>query len=270
MGNRSVITLVLLDSNDNPIVGRTVDIKWVNGTFVNVTDEKGYVCASILFNNTGIYPISVSFNGDELYLPSSAVFNVKVKNLISANVSIKKLYNDVTVDILLSEKINSSLKVLINDKEYDVNVVDGKASLKLNGLKKNEYKISLILNDDVYTLESSSHVSDFKVTEQDIASRNSHSKTQKIKLALKKVKVKKSAKKLVLKATLKINGKLAKGKKVTFKFNKKTYRAKTNKKGVAKIIIKKSVLKKLKVGKKVKYQVSYGKTTVKKTVKVKK
>ena len=91
-----------------------------------------------------------------------------------------------------------------------------------------------------------------------------------IKLTLKKVKVKKSAKKLVISATLKINGKVAKGKKLKFKFNKKSYTAKTNKKGVAKITIRKKFLKKLKVGKKVKYQVTYSKKTVKRSVKVKK
>lgn len=90
-----------------------------------------------------------------------------------------------------------------------------------------------------------------------------------VKLTLKKVKVKKSAKKLVLQATLKINGKAVKGKVIKFKFNGKTYKAKTNKNGIAKVTIKKSVLKKLKVGKKVKYQASYGKTTAKRTVKVK-
>ncbi len=89
-----------------------------------------------------------------------------------------------------------------------------------------------------------------------------------IKLTLKKVKVKRSAKKLTLTATLKINGKAAKGKKLTFKFNGKKITAKTNKKGVAKVTIKKKILKKLKKGKKVKYQVSYGKTTKKLTVKV--
>jgi hypothetical protein len=93
---------------------------------------------------------------------------------------------------------------------------------------------------------------------------------QTIKLTLKKVTVKKSAKKLVLQATLKINNKVVKGKKLTFKFNGKKYTAKTNKKGVAKVTIKKKVLKKLKVGKKVKYQVSYSGKTVKKTAKVKK
>jgi hypothetical protein len=91
-----------------------------------------------------------------------------------------------------------------------------------------------------------------------------------IKLTLKKVKIKKSAKKLVLKATLKVNKKAKKGLKVTFKFNGKKFKAKTNNKGIVKVTIKKKVLKKLKVGKKVKYQVSYSKKTVKKVAKVKK
>ena len=95
--------------------------------------------------------------------------------------------------------------------------------------------------------------------------------TVKVKQVLKlaKVTVKKSAKKLLIKATLK--GKtIIKGKTLTFKFNGKTYAAKTDKKGIAKITINKSVLNKLKVGKKVTYQVTYLKNTVKQTVKVKK
>jgi len=95
-------------------------------------------------------------------------------------------------------------------------------------------------------------------------------KSNKIVVSLKKVKIKKSAKKLVITATLKVNGKLVKSKILTFKFNGKSYKVKLNSKGLAKLTIKKSVLKKLKVGKKVKYQVSYGKYVVKKTATVKK
>ena len=95
--------------------------------------------------------------------------------------------------------------------------------------------------------------------------------TVKVKQVLKlaKVKVKKFAKKLVITAILKKGKTPIKNKKLTFKFNGKTYTAKTNKKGVAKITVKKSVLKKLKVGKKVKYQVTYIKDTVTRSVKVK-
>ena len=111
----------------------------------------------------------------------------------------------------------------------------------------------------------------YKITAEALGVSVTKKLTVKQILILKKVKVKKSAKKLVLTATLKkVKGKYLKGKVIKFKFNGKTYKAKTNKKGVAKVTIKKSVLKKLKVGKKVKYQASYGKTTVKKTVKVKK
>ena len=90
------------------------------------------------------------------------------------------------------------------------------------------------------------------------------------KITLKKVTVKKSAKKLKLQATLKKGSTPLKGKKVTFKFNGKTYKAKTNSKGIAKVTIAKKVLKKLKVGKKIKYQVKYGSLIAKKTAKVKK
>lgn len=119
----------------------------------------------------------------------------------------------------------------------------------------------------------SSYLPNKKYTIKAVALGNSASKLTSVKqiLTIKKVKVKKSAKKLVLTATLsKVDGKSLKGKKIIFNFNGKKYTAKTNSKGIAKVTIKSKVLKKLKVGKKVKYQATYLKDTVKKTVKVKK
>ena len=110
----------------------------------------------------------------------------------------------------------------------------------------------------------------YKISATALGKTVSKKLTIKQVLKLKKVSVKKSAKKLVITATLKEGKKAIKGKKITFRFNGKKYTAKTNKKGIAKITIKKKVLKNLKKGKKVKYQATYLKDTVKRTVKVKK
>ena len=111
----------------------------------------------------------------------------------------------------------------------------------------------------------------YKITATALGVSTTNTLTVKQILKLKTVTVKKSAKKLVIQVSLsKVNGKYLKNKKITVKFNGKKYTAKTNSKGVAKVTVKKAVLKKLKVGKKVTYQATYLKNTVKKSVKVKK
>jgi len=113
----------------------------------------------------------------------------------------------------------------------------------------------------------------YKITINALGKKTTKTLTVKHIVTLKTVTLKKSAKKLTLQATLaKVNGKYLKKKTITFKINgKKVATAKTNSKGVAKITIKNpNVVKKLKVGKKVTYQATYLKDTVKKTTKVKK
>jgi C1A family cysteine protease len=92
--------------------------------------------------------------------------------------------------------------------------------------------------------------------------------TVKQVLTASKVTVKKTAKKFTLKAKLKINGKLQKGKVIKFKINGKTYKVKTNAKGVAQKTLNKNALK-LKKGKKYTVKVTYLKDTIKTTVKIK-
>ena len=67
---------------------------------------------------------------------------------------------------------------------------------------------------------------------------------------------------LTLTATLK-------SKQATFKFKGKTYKVKTNRKGIAKKTLNRKVIKKLKRGKTYAVKVTYLKDTIKTTVKVK-
>ena len=170
--------------------------------------------------------------------------------------------NPASVTITTNATFTGIVVVKIANKEYNVTVTNGKGTLSVPGLAANTYTATAVFAA-TGLFAASEKTAKFTVTKK-------AAPAQKITLTLKKVKVKKSAKKLVLQATLKINGKAVKGKVIKFKFNKKTYKAKTNKKGVAKVTIKKKILKKLKVGKKVKYQATYGKVTKKYTVKVKK
>ena len=90
-------------------------------------------------------------------------------------------------------------------------------------------------------------------------------------ISAKNISPKKSAKSIKIKVTLKkVNKKYLKNKKVYLKFNKKTFKAKTHKKGVVTFTIKKNVYSKLKVGKKYAYQVIYIKDKVIKSIKFKK
>ena len=90
-------------------------------------------------------------------------------------------------------------------------------------------------------------------------------------MSAKNVNIKKSAKTLKIKVTLKkVNGKYLKSKKITLKFKGKKYTAKTSSKGVATFKIPKNVIKKLKANKKYTYKATYLKDSVKKAVKVKK
>ena len=84
-----------------------------------------------------------------------------------------------------------------------------------------------------------------------------------------KAVIKKTAKKVTLKARLKINGKWVKNKWITFKFNGKNYKAKTNARGIAQKTWNKNFIKNLKKGKTYLVGVTYAKDTIKTTVKVK-
>ena len=147
----------------------------------------------------------------------------------------------VASNVVVQIKVNSKVYKVKTDKK-------GYAKLALN-LKPGTYAIKATYNK-------------FAV---------SNRLTVKHILKAKNVKVKKSAKRIKIKVSLKkVNGKYLKNKKIILKFNKKTFKVKTNKKGIASFTIKKKFYKSLMVGKKYSYKVVYGKDTIKKVIRFRK
>ena len=200
-------------------------------------------------NNQGIATISLSLDVGS--------YNVEI------NIPIKNITKKITVVARLTENKNMVMDYL-DGSNYKVRAIDDNGNpvgsgtvvkIKVNGktysvkTDKNGYaKLKINLKPKTYTIT---------------ATYKGYTVKNKIKIkytlkAKKTFSVKRSAKKLILKAKLIwSNGKPIVGKKVTFKFKGKTYKAKTNKKGIAKVTIKKNVIKKLKVGKKYNVKISY-------------
>ncbi|WP_405266216.1 Ig-like domain repeat protein [Methanobrevibacter sp.] len=236
------------------------------GLIVNV-EGISYYCkindgiANLIMDNlsSGIHTLLVRYSGCDSYSATTVESNVTVANSIPARIDA----GDASVIYSSGNQYSITVYTEGGALAKDVEVI-----FKVNGKRVATAKTDA---NGVARYKIVQKPGSYKITAEALGVTVTKKLTVKHILKLKKVKVKRSAKKLVIKATLvKVNGKYLKGKKITLKFKGKKYTAKTNKKGVAKFTIKKKVLKKLKKGKKVTYQATYLKDTVRYTVKVKK
>ena len=236
-----------------------------NGTLTVTVDGKNYTAnltngsASITVPNldSGNHNVTVAYSGDAKYGAISKNTTVNIPTIAISGKDISVLYSSSTlfkVRLTADGKgiAGQTVTFKFNGKTLNVKTdANGYAAYKIPTVKPQKAK---------YTIT---------------ATYNGITKTNKVKvnsiIKASNKKVKKSKKVTKVKITLKkVNGKYLKAKTLKIKFNKKTYKVKTNKKGVATWKVKKSMLKKLKVGKKYKYKVTYGKDTVTKKLTIKK
>ena len=238
-------------------------------------DAKGYVVISI----NGIDYFASVENGTAIVnVPSLAYGNYSVNVTYSGDDKYNYLMNNTTAKIPKPKLTAKNIKIgYTNAYKYKVRVtIDGKAVVKQYvTFKFNKKTYKRLTNSKGYATLKLPKVKPKKTKYTITMSYKDIKLSKKIKvnsiIVAKNLKVKKSAKYLKIKVKLKtVAKKVQKGKKITLKFNGKKYKAKTNKKAIATFKIKNNVLKKLKVGKKYIYKVTYGKDVVNKKITVKK
>ena len=236
----------------------------INGKEYYAIVKDGKAVVDLKETPNGNYPATVIYSGDGNYSGMTKVIQVTVKNseinptyMISENKDIAVVYSGkATYKVLVTKNgkaVGAGESVTINFNGQNINVkTDAKGYVTLNlntNIKVGTYNV--------------------KTTYKGVSVTNKVKINQIIKASNKKVK--KSKKVTKIKVSLaKVDGKFLAKKTLKIKFNKKTYKVKTNKKGVGTWKVKKSMLKKLKVGKKVKYTVTYGKATLTKKLTIKK
>ena len=212
--------LVLKDQFENPIVGKELMINNVKMT----SDDNGEIAFSIDLNvGNHQFTIINPLNNE------SITDNIQIKPRLSDNADIvmyygaNKYYRVKVFDDYGKALNGETISIVINGNAYHVKTdKNGIAGVRLNKFKVGKYTVIIDYKG-------------FKVSNK-ITVRSTLTAKNK---SVKKKKVVKFAAKLV-----NVNGKPLKAKKITFKIKGKTYKVKTNKKGIATL-----KLKKLKAGK---------------------
>lgn len=247
-GENAVFKINVRDDDNNPLTNASLNVT-VDGKVYHIkSDENGVSTLSIALG-AGNFLITACVNDPVIY--NSSLITNKINVISQAKL--------VGSDIVMYFGAGSYYKVRLfadDGKALKGAVVSIKISgktvkLTTDGNGYASYKITLKANTYYVTATYNNlKVSNKIVVKSVLTAKNiSKKKAKKIKFTAKLVNTK---------------GKALKNKKITFKFKGKTYKAKTNKKGIATL-----TLKNLKVGK---YSITstYGKSSIKNTITIKK
>ena len=93
-GDGEELVIGLTDDGGNPIANASVSVD-LNTIQVFTTDENGQINLSSEYLHPGSYLVNVTFEGDEIYLPASAISNITIKSTILAD-DVEKIFRNAT------------------------------------------------------------------------------------------------------------------------------------------------------------------------------
>ena len=248
-GSSSKYYAIFCDSNGKLLSNETVLIKVLNKTYKRTTSSDGIASLNINLNPgtyliTATNPLTGETRQNRIYVFKYLMENKNISQYYSYKATYKVRAYDRNGNIAKGVTVN----IKVGSKTYKKTTDnEGYARLNIN-LMPGNYVIKASYNN--YTVSN-------KITVKHLLDANN-------------IIAKKSLKKITVKVSLKkVNGNALKNKKITLKFNKKTYSAKTNSNGVATFSISQVVYKNLKKNKNYAYTVSYNKDSLKRTIKFK-
>ena len=259
-------TATLFDAEGFPLANEKVTVKVDTNTYTVQTDSNGV----LRLNNK----LSVGNHAIVIINPVTGEYklnNLNIAARITGNKNVKIFFADnskYTVRIVGDDGnyvgAGEVVKMNVGGKTYSVKTdANGYATLKLS-LKVKKHTITITYKG--FTTKNTVTVKSVVKPLKKLVKLNKKSKSK----AKKTTKAKKKSKYLKIKVKLK-GKKVLKKKRVYMKFKGKTYKAKTNKKGIATFKVPKKVTKKLKKGKKYKatftYKVKANGKTLKNTAK---
>lgn len=230
--SNEIIVITLKDANGNVLKGKDILIKLNGSNYTLTTDDCGQakLPTDLLPGN---YSADILFEGADGYLSSSSSLNISVNKIAThftaKNISV--LYGDgAKLVITLKDNENrvlagQNVTIKLNNKVYNkITGSNGQIKLSVNLPVKTYTAQIRFAGSDIYKSSSCKvKVAVKKATPKFVAS----SKTFKSKAKTKKVTAKlKNKNKLIAKVTVKLT------------VNKKTYKVKTNSKGIATFKIK--------------------------------
>ncbi|WP_292888460.1 right-handed parallel beta-helix repeat-containing protein [Methanobrevibacter sp. UBA212] len=238
----------LFDGNGDPLANEKVSIKVGTKTYTVQTDSNGV----FKFNDR------LALGDYAVVIVNPATGEYKLANLKI----VKRIADNKDATIFFADGSDYRVRIIGDDGKYvgagevvQMNVGGKTYSAKTDKNGYANFKLNLKVKKHTITVAYKGFTTKNTVTVKSV-----------VKPVKKTVKVKKTAKKLKIKVKLK-GKKVLKKKRVYLKFKGKTYKAKTNKKGIATFKVPKKVIKKLKKGKKYKAVFTYKAKGMKNTAK---
>ncbi|MBE6499250.1 MAG: hypothetical protein E7Z80_01705 [Methanobrevibacter thaueri] len=261
----SAFTIPTNSTSDTPTF--SINLENATGTFEVDIDGTKYTqplvngSASITVDplSEGSHNVTVIYSGDANYgyVIKTTSINISAPVYkITNNKDVSVLYTgSASYQVILTKNgqpvgAAEIVTIVFNGVTYHIKTNDdGLATFNINtNIKIGRYTLVASYNGDTVT----NFVSINNIVKAPSKKVKKSKKTTKVKISL-----------------LNVNGKVQRGKIIVVKFNKKSYKIKTNSKGVATWKVKKSMVKKLKKGKKYTYTATYDKDSASNKLKIK-